>query len=79
MRELDRFKVIQDVADGVLKPWRAAEYPGLTILGLTMRQISWLVVRLRKRQSAARVPRADPSPKARRCVNNKKHRDQAEA
>jgi hypothetical protein len=25
MRELDRFKVIQDVADGVLRPWRAAE------------------------------------------------------
>ncbi|KVD68451.1 hypothetical protein WI88_32905 [Burkholderia ubonensis] len=25
MRELDRFKVIQDVADGKLKPWRAAE------------------------------------------------------
>ncbi len=24
MRELDRFKVIQDVADGKLKPWRAA-------------------------------------------------------
>ncbi|MDR9053985.1 hypothetical protein FEP39_04613 [Burkholderia multivorans] len=23
MRELDRFKVIQDVADGKLKPWRA--------------------------------------------------------
>ncbi|WP_168787327.1 hypothetical protein [Paraburkholderia aromaticivorans] len=25
MRELDRFKVIQDVAEGKLKPWRAAE------------------------------------------------------
>ncbi len=25
MRELDRFKVIQDVADGRLQPWRAAE------------------------------------------------------
>lgn len=24
MRELDRFKVIQDVADGKLKPWRSA-------------------------------------------------------
>ena len=28
MRELDRFKVIQEVADGRLKPWRAAERPG---------------------------------------------------
>ncbi len=25
MRELDRFKVIQGVTDGKLKPWRAAE------------------------------------------------------
>jgi len=24
MRELDRFKVIQSVVDGQLKPWRAA-------------------------------------------------------
>jgi hypothetical protein len=30
MRELDRYKVIQDVADGVLRPWRAAERLGLT-------------------------------------------------
>lgn len=35
MRELDRFKVIQDVADGKLKPWRAAER-----LELTTRQFS---------------------------------------
>ncbi|WP_175762345.1 hypothetical protein [Burkholderia anthina] len=34
MRELDRFKVIQDVADGKLKPWRAAER-----LELTTRQV----------------------------------------
>jgi hypothetical protein len=34
MHELDRFKVIQDVADGRLKPWRAAER-----LELTTRQI----------------------------------------
>ncbi|MBT2792557.1 hypothetical protein J7I88_17805 [Paraburkholderia strydomiana] len=40
MRELDRFKVIQDVADGKLKPWRAAER-----LGLTTRQIRRLVYR----------------------------------
>jgi hypothetical protein len=25
MRELDRLKVIRDVADGKLKPWRAAD------------------------------------------------------
>jgi hypothetical protein len=44
MRELDRFKVIQDVADGnKLKPWRAAER-----LRLTTRQICWLVARLRE-------------------------------
>jgi hypothetical protein len=30
IRELDRFKVIQDVRDGKLKPWRAAERLGLT-------------------------------------------------
>jgi hypothetical protein len=30
MRELDRFRVIQDVADGELKPWRAAERLRLT-------------------------------------------------
>ncbi|MFT0174904.1 hypothetical protein ACLKMY_39425 [Paraburkholderia mimosarum] len=29
MRELDRLKVIQDVVDGRLKPWRAAERLGL--------------------------------------------------
>jgi hypothetical protein len=40
MRELDRFKVIQAVADGVLKPWRAAQR-----LGLTTRQIRRLVAR----------------------------------
>jgi hypothetical protein len=42
MRELDRYKVIRDVADGTLKPWRAAER-----LGLTTRQIRRLVGRLR--------------------------------
>lgn len=42
MRELDRFKVIQAVADDLLKPWRAAQR-----LGLTTRQIRRLVARLR--------------------------------
>ncbi|MBR8293488.1 hypothetical protein KDW63_04735 [Burkholderia cenocepacia] len=40
MRELDRFKAIQDVADGKLKPRRAAEQ-----LELTTRQIEHLVLR----------------------------------
>ncbi|SIT51023.1 hypothetical protein BN2476_990001 [Paraburkholderia piptadeniae] len=43
MRELDRYKVIQAVADGVLRPWRAAER-----LGLTTRQIRRLVGRLQE-------------------------------
>ncbi|MCA7938773.1 helix-turn-helix domain-containing protein [Burkholderia cepacia] len=43
MRELDRFKVIQDVADGKLKPWRAAKR-----LELTIRQVRRLVARLRE-------------------------------
>ena len=42
MRELDRLKVIQDVVDGRLKPWRAAER-----LGLTTRQIRRLAGRFR--------------------------------
>jgi hypothetical protein len=50
MRELDRFKVIQDVADGKLKPWRAAGG-----LALTTRQIRWHVTRLRKHGPAALV------------------------
>jgi hypothetical protein len=43
MREVDRFKVVQLVADGVLKPWRAAQR-----LGLTTRQVRRLVARLRE-------------------------------
>ncbi|WP_244104490.1 helix-turn-helix domain-containing protein [Burkholderia ambifaria] len=50
MRELDRFKVIQDVADGKLKPSRAAER-----LELTARQVRWLVVRLREHGPAGVV------------------------
>lgn len=43
MRELDRFKVIQSVVDGHLKPWRAAER-----LLLTTRQVRRLAARLRE-------------------------------
>jgi hypothetical protein len=42
MREFDRFKVIQAVVDGNLKPGRAAER-----LGLTVRQVHRLVCRYR--------------------------------
>ncbi|WP_143749150.1 helix-turn-helix domain-containing protein, partial [Caballeronia arvi] len=42
MRELDRFKVIQAVADARLKPGRAAER-----LGLSVRQVERLVWRYR--------------------------------
>ena len=58
MRELDRYKVIQDVADGMLKPWRAAER-----LGLTTRQIRRLVGRLREHGPAGLVSgrRSKPS------------------
>ncbi|KVX17597.1 hypothetical protein WL01_15915 [Burkholderia ubonensis] len=58
MRELDRFKVIQDVADGKLKPWRAAER-----LELTTRQIRRLVGRLREHgpQGLVSQRRAKPS------------------
>ncbi|WP_244119519.1 helix-turn-helix domain-containing protein [Burkholderia gladioli] len=44
IRGLDRFKVIKEVADSGLKPWRAAER-----LGLTPQQIPRLVGRLRER------------------------------
>ncbi len=40
MRELDRLKVIEAVADMGLKPGRAAER-----LGLTVRQVERLVIR----------------------------------
>jgi hypothetical protein len=57
MHELDRFKVIQDVADGRLKPWRAAER-----LRLTTRQIRRLVARLREQGPAGLVSRRRSMP-----------------
>lgn len=57
MRELDRFKVIQDVADGRLKPWRAAER-----LRLTTRQIRRLVARLREQGPAGLVSHRHSMP-----------------
>jgi transposase len=57
MRELDRFTVIQDVADGKLKPWRAAER-----LRLTTRQIRRLVARLREHGPEGLVSRRRSKP-----------------
>jgi hypothetical protein len=57
MHELDRFKVIQDVADGRLKPWRAAER-----LRLTTRQIRRLVARLREHGPEGLVSRRRSKP-----------------
>ena len=58
MRELDRYKVIRSVADGLLKPGRAAQR-----LELTTRQVRRLVARLREQGPAALVSgkRAKPS------------------
>lgn len=50
MRELDRFKAIQDVADGKLKPWRAAER-----LASTTPQVRRLAARLREHGQASSV------------------------
>ena len=50
MRELDRFKVVQSVADGLRKPWRAAQR-----LGLTTRLVRRLVARLREAGPAGLV------------------------
>jgi len=57
MRELDRYKVIQAVADGMLKPWRAAER-----LGLTTRQIRRLAARLREDGPGGLVSRRRTKP-----------------
>jgi transposase len=57
MRELDRYKVIQAVADGMLKPWRAAER-----LGLTTRQIRRLAARLREDGPGGLVSRRRAKP-----------------
>ncbi|RDU94572.1 ISNCY family transposase [Trinickia dinghuensis] len=57
MRELDRYKVIQAVAGGMLKPWRAAER-----LGLTTRQIRRLAARLREDGPGGLVSRRRAKP-----------------
>lgn len=72
MRELDRFKVIQDVADGKLKPWRAAER-----LGLSVRQVERPVISHREREPGgvasgrrgrARCPVTDAAPRNQGCA-----------
>jgi transposase len=57
MRELDRFKVVQAVADDMLKPWRAAQR-----LGLTTRQIRRLVARLREDGPSGLISRRRSKP-----------------
>lgn len=57
MRELDRLKIIQDVRDGRLKPWRAAQR-----LELTTRQIRRLVARLREHGPEGLVSRKRSRP-----------------
>uniref|UniRef100_UPI0013C2EAEB helix-turn-helix domain-containing protein n=1 Tax=Trinickia diaoshuihuensis TaxID=2292265 RepID=UPI0013C2EAEB len=57
MRELDRYKVIEAVVDGMLKPWRAAER-----LGLTTRQIRRLAARLREDGPGGLVSRRHAKP-----------------
>jgi hypothetical protein len=52
MSELDRLKVIQAVADGMLMPWRAAER-----LGISRRQIERLTARYRDRGALGLVSR----------------------
>jgi len=65
MRELDRFKVIQSVVDGQLKPWRAAER-----LSMTTRQVRRLVARLREQ--------GPPGLISGRCAKPSNHRIDAE-
>ncbi|WP_322093918.1 ISNCY family transposase [Paraburkholderia bannensis] len=57
MHELDRFKVIQEVVDGRLKPWRAAGQ-----LDLTTRQIRRLVARFREHGPEGLVSRKRSMP-----------------
>ncbi|CAG9171312.1 Transposase [Cupriavidus respiraculi] len=52
MRELDRMKVIQAVADGHLAQWRAAER-----LGITARQIRRLVLRWQEHGASGLISR----------------------
>ncbi|OXC73488.1 ISNCY family transposase [Caballeronia sordidicola] len=61
MRELDRFKVIQSVVDGLLKPWRAAQR-----LALTTRQVRRLAARLREQGAAGLI--------SGRCAKPSNHR-----
>ncbi len=61
MRELDRLKVIQAVADLGLKPGRAAER-----LGLTVRQIERLVIRYRESGAVGLTSRKRGGPGNRR-------------
>ncbi|CAE6823762.1 hypothetical protein R69749_05284 [Paraburkholderia domus] len=69
MRELDRLNVIQDVADGSLRPWRAAER-----LRLTTRQIRHFIARLRERGPGGLVSRRCSKPSNNRLDSVKANR-----
>lgn len=60
MRELERLKAIQMVADGLLMPWRAAER-----LGISRRQVERLTNRYRSEGAAGLISR-----KRERCSNH---------
>ncbi|MCD6026131.1 MAG: integrase catalytic subunit [Solimicrobium sp.] len=57
MRELDRLKIIQSLADGNLKPGLAAKR-----LGLTTRQLLRLLNRFRDEGAAGLIPRSCNRP-----------------
>jgi hypothetical protein len=57
MRELDRLKAIQAVAEGLLMPWRAAER-----LGISRRQVERLTNRYRSQGVAGLISRKREQP-----------------
>ena len=57
MRELDRLKAIQAVAEGLLMPWRAAER-----LGISRRQVERLTNRYRSQGVAGLMTNRNPRP-----------------
>ncbi|WP_372237081.1 ISNCY family transposase [Caballeronia sordidicola] len=57
MRELERLKAIQAVADGLLMPWRAAER-----LGISRRQVERLTGRYRREGAAGLISRKRERP-----------------
>lgn len=52
MREVDRLRIIQSLADGLLMPWQAAER-----LHLSRRQVERLTLRYRSQGASGLLPR----------------------